>query len=48
MAWPVDCRWFAIDVPGAGKEVYKMVRFAAVGDIHCKKDSAGQYRALFA
>jgi Icc-related predicted phosphoesterase len=25
-----------------------MVRFAAVGDIHCKKDSAGQYRALFA
>jgi Icc-related predicted phosphoesterase len=25
-----------------------MVRFAAVGDIHCKKDSAGQFRSLFA
>src|SRR5688500_16125537 len=25
-----------------------MVRFAAVGDIHCKRDSAGQFRSLFA
>jgi len=25
-----------------------MVRFAAVGDIHCKKDSTGQFRSLFA
>ena len=30
------------------KGAYKMVRFAAVGDLHCKKDSAGHFRSLFA
>jgi Icc-related predicted phosphoesterase len=35
-------------LPRPRKRGKNVPRFAAIGDIHCKKDSAGQFRSLFA